>query len=1282
MLDHRTPKRLLLALSILVTSLLIPNATNAQTEIVGRVDSFSGSALADARVSLFAAEDRATEARLRELGTLRPDPLATTRTNDDGGFVLVAPDLGPFTVVAEAPGHTPWELPLVVLEPTALPTVTLGKVRNLTLRVADADDQPLEGALATVDPRNRQGERRPESGIWLPAAQLERSDPDGVLHLRRTAVRSLDLLVWAPGFLEAAIPSGKVESRTVRLRRGVRRSIEVRDADGTPRAGVVVEVGRGSWVAGRTDEHGRLELTAPANRPLPLELITAEGHRTATQLAPTAPDDPLGKVQTIDLETRGIGGRVVEAESGEPLAGALVWPQADRGTFAWTDARGAFTLPSTPPADPTLTRAVLFADAVGHLAQYLPEIPEAPAATQIALPAAHSLAGIVVDPGGRPVIGAEIQAHGDLGRNPFLAPPLPVLARSDADGRFRLPKLANAAEYELITRAQGYAGRRHTVSGADVGGELRLTLEAGRTALGRVLDGEGRGVAGAAAVLFPSRRSERQDLLIDDVHLAHSRDDGRFVQTQVLPGPYDLGVTAPGFAPARIHGLDVEDGSEPFDLGTVVLEPEAVLTGRVTDPEEQPLPGVEVSFLSMVYEIGPQDDQLSTMKVTRTDREGRFTLQGLGRGQTVDLKFKRRGFESRSVFAVEAPNLEPLTVVLEPTLSLGGRVVDEEGKPVAHARVKVDGAVVPGKAGSARFGPDPGLGSHTADAQGRFSVMVPGPGRYTLSARAEGFLRSAKESVEVRGDNSVDRRTLVLGRGARLEGRVLAPDGRPLQNARLAVIEPAPAPGETRIEATSGGNGGYRLAGLPRGRATVEILHPNHPRGVRDVTIDADLVDLDLTLEEGVEVSGRVTDGGRTPVAGARLRLSGSGQGRKNATSSADGSFRFSGVPVGRHQLAAAKEGHAETSLEVWVEATGVVDGPLEVELGRGGAVRGRLLGLDPELWPQVRIAAQHPGRGTISAVADPGGEYRLTPLGTGEWTVAATLRGDASRRVARRVRIDEGAAEPILDLDFAAGVALSGEVTIDGRPVAGALVSLAGGGDGTPAEHRGVRTGPEGGFVVQDLDPGVYTLGVTDLESGRSSRRAVELDTDQWLAIELEATRLRGRVVDARGRGIAEARVEADATDALAAGLRPRARTDGNGAFVLDGISPGTWRLLAHGPGTGRGETTVDVSVGSGSDDLEIVLEGGGEATLHVLTASGQPARRIDAVVLDGDGQTVTAGSFSGGASGRVRIPDLPEGSFEVHLSVAGEEAAQVAIQIPGPPTTVQLSETSEPGD
>ncbi|HEX6202470.1 MAG TPA: carboxypeptidase-like regulatory domain-containing protein, partial [Thermoanaerobaculia bacterium] len=867
-------------------------------------------------------------------------------------------------------------------------------------------------------------------------------------------------------------------------------------------------------------------------------------------------------------------------------------------------------------------------------------------------------------------------------------------ATSGSDGRYRLLRLDPEEAHHLRVEHPGYAPADvelvAPVAGAGRPG-FDVTLVRGTRAHGLVFSTDGRPLAGAVARLVPVRHATPRRgpqpprrTGDDSAELRGTTDaDGRFAVEHLLPGRYDLLVTASGHAPLRVPGVEVPAPPEDGDLGTVSLEPGAEITGRVVDAEGRPLAGVEIRRFERDALYGrlalPGADEAAPLT---TAEDGRFVIADLAAGAVVDLMFDAPGYTQETVSGVTAPPERPLTVELTATAIVAGRVVDGFGDGLAGITVQAmpDEA---GPGGRRRF--DARVAFARTDDDGRFEIENVPPGAVRLAASGGGFRPGEASGIELAPGERRDGVRIELQRGGTLVGRVLAPDGQPLPNALVQVSANLLWGG---IEGRTDGDGRYRLPGLPEGVLQVRAEHSDFVATIREITAGEGEIQLDLQLGAGHRVSGRVVDAGGAPIAGARVMLGGQmvrGLLRP-ATTRADGSFELDGVAPGLWQLSAAKEGWVQAEEPLRLEIDGPVAG-VELRLTAGAAVVGHVRGVDLAEIGRLRVAAgaedRAPGGDTRIGTVDYEGGYRVDGLTPGRWRVMAIL-GEGEGMASGVVELAAGQQEARLDLEMAGDLVLSGRVTLGGRPLSGSEVSLTG------RDHvsfaRG-RTGADGRFRIARLERGRYELSVHDYVEGVAEQREIDLAGDHEVTIDLDAGEVAGRVVDAdTGAPLADAELQLRAGrgsfgDAIASHTRSRAP---DGGFRLRGVAAGSYRLHARREGYGTADVEVGVPPGGTIEGVEVALPPAAGAVIEVRGARGLPPGRVMVAALAAatapdpppDRLTIPAagGFFAPGEGGRVHLTALPAGRWRVHVAAPGFAVAAVDLEAPGPPVPVTL--------
>lgn len=1252
--------------------LLIPAfAAAAPIPVSGLVTGPGGSPVSGARVLLIPIRGLAESARLEMEGKADPDPAATALTGADGAFRLEAPESGMWEVAVEAKGMVPQETLLQpLLEETELPPVSLESDARLEVRVAGPDGKPVAGARVLAgDMVGALGMTRVDLRRWRTSNRAALTDAKGVAVLPRTARERLLVRAGVEGqpFAEQEnVGSGSV---TLRLAPGTAREIRVMDAAGkSPVPGVWVRVGESRWIAGRTDADGRFSVPLAARSKKKVVLTAEDGRQLETYAEPPKPEEKGPRIlQLPALET--LAGRVVSAADGRPVAGALVWNQ-EPSSARRSGVDGSYRIEVIAGRD-----AWPQAAAAGYLPAdtRLGVTPGMRRGPTLALEPALAASGVVVDEQGKPVPGVQVRASPQPTRmrNPVLMLSGGV-SRTSASGRFRVSGLMAEIGYELRLSKAGYAATRAEVPpmepGRPGGSDLRIVLRKGRAGFGRVVDRSDRPVVGAQVELR-QRGGDRRMAIIrmresEPVKYEATSDaTGRFEVKDLPAGTWELTARGSGFAPLTVPGLTVPEGGGSTDLGTVVLIPGVAVEGFAVDPEGRPVPGAEIRVAEATADPMSRFLQQEEPRPVATSAEdGFFRVEDRRAGETVDLDASRPGYAPAVASGVQVPPDQPVRLVLQPSSTVEGRTVDPDGKPVAGVRLFIHPSDPASLGSSFRMFSRSRSRQAISDETGFFRIEDVIPGGFELQAMATGYQRSELDNLEVRAGQELKGLEVVLAPGAAVEGRVFSPSGQPLAGAEVGVTDPT-------VDfffgnATTDGDGRFRLEGIAPGTRSVQAEHKSYRRAVKELEVRLGENSIDLRLEGGVEVRGRVVDEGGTPVASARvsLRAGPRSWNQPDSASGADGSFTIEGVADGTYRVMAEKEGFARSREGVEVTVAGSSLSGIEVKLTAGGSIVGQLSGLEFAELATVQISL---GGSRQSGQVSPDGSYRIDHVEPGEHRVTASLPG-GSRQAEGEVTLEAGAPEARLDLEFSGGITLTGRVLRNGAAATGLNVMLSGAG----LSGRRGDTDHQGRFRFEGLDSGSYELQVFGFNSGARHRETVDLSADRDVLIELQTVAVSGRVVDAADQApIPNAQVilMAAQPDDTAPWQNSETTTDSRGVFRLRDVAEGSWKVRAVQAGYGPEEVDIQVDSGRPVDGLELSLEATEGLLLEVLLPSGRPPDMVHTAVFDPAERVVSRGSFPPGEDGRVRVASVAPGTWELFVDAEGSAPVVVPVTAPG---------------
>jgi hypothetical protein len=391
--------------------------------------------------------------------------------------------------------------------------------------------------------------------------------------------------------------------------------------------------------------------------------------------------------------------------------------------------------------------------------------------------------------------------------------------------------------------------------------------------------------------------------------------------------------------------------------------------------------------------------------------------------------------------------------------------------------------------------------------------------------------------------------------------------------------------------------------------------------------------EVDVVMQRGGALEGRVVDAHDDPVVGARVMVAAvRGSLERMTHTASDGSFAFAAMPAAVTLTAATGDDDApDTRMSVAVPEGDRVEVTVKLPPAReplGVTVvdeRGRPVPV-AEVTARSLVVAS-PLRTT--AFTDDEGHTTLKRARGLPLRIEAAAPGRAATVV-----VTDGSSETVV-IELGVGERVTGEVVaVRGRePVAGAEVALR-----SEATTRHARTGSDGAFVLTDVAPGSASLTVhaagfapaarTVDVPARGGRGDVSVDR-----VELEEEGvIDGDVTDAAGAAVVGARVALDhAPTWLLVGSTPPdvAVSDSRGHFVLRGLGEGTVTLEAYAADLGRASVSgVRVVAGRTTDRVRIAFAAGAHAPSETDTSgsvavtlgeSGSPPTVVVVSVVDG---------------------------------------------------------------
>lgn len=898
---------------------------------------------------------------------------------------------------------------------------------------------------------------------------------------------------------------------------------------------------------------------------------------------------------------------------------------------AQSDAKGAFSL-DTPKDQPVV---VLQVDAkgfapLGRSAERDEELGALP------LSKAELREGRITA-AGKPVANAAAIFTGNSSE---------VIAITNAEGRYSVPDPSKWANSLSVVSPNAALFQELLVMNPNATKNLDRALVSGAPISGTVVGADGKTPA-AKATIF-----------VDGWPLGVSGDDGTFTMTRTPKSWETLEARSGSLSGIRSRP------SNPKDAVTLRLAKPATVTGILLDGKTQaPIAGAVVSLMRAGRFGGDSTTAL-------TNAKGAYTLTPVAAGH-YSVAASHPAYTVTSVNAIVTEGqtiLRNLVGARDPRIS--GVVMDEDKRPVAAAALRVEAAadgggmqmqmmrVTRGPMDVAYSGPD-----------GRFVARASGEGDFNVMGSRKGLPSGKAGPIALAAG---DRKTGVLvtiPRGVAVAGRVTDRDGKPLSGASVSAVPAEAGPGgammmrRVMIGGRSGSDedvvrtnsdGSFSMQ-LKPGNYDFDVRREGFaPKLVRAVTAGSDAKLVEVTLDPGVEITGRVTRGG-VGVEGVNVSAMATGG---NVVTAPDGSFTISDLAPGSTMLNFSR-------FEDGIREMRTVNAPLRdllIEVPAGGRVNGRVIDKatnQPITAFQAGVSNSRSAGGfvmmappSLRSFTTADGTFTLENVPPGPVEVVVQAPGYTTGRTAN-LQMEEGKTLNDVVVSLDTGVRITGKVTgPDGGAIAGVQVSAANGGsgprmmmmNGDPASST--VTDSSGEYVLEAQEPGERILQFAHQKylpaskpvelSGREARVDMQLSS---------GSKISGVVVTESGTPVAEAMVRASSGAGNVFGRS--VVTDANGNFSMESLTPGRYTFNAQKRGHADG-VLRDFDISSGAP-IRITMKAG--ATIFGRV-SGLSEADLQNVTVDARGPE-GGGSAAVDASGNYTIEGAPTGTVRVSAAL-----------------------------
>jgi RNA polymerase sigma factor (sigma-70 family) len=674
-----------------------------------------------------------------------------------------------------------------------------------------------------------------------------------------------------------------------------------------------------------------------------------------------------------------------------------------------------------------------------------------------------------------------------------------------------------------------------------------------------------------------------------------------------------------------------------------------------------PIPGAHVECAHEGAKITAMTDAQGTARVAIPDLGGSWYL---------NVRASRAGLVPLVISWSRTPKSpappEQFRFRMEKAVSVGGRVLDQDRRPVAGATVVIH---VRKRYADSEQKPDVFFVPTRTDADGRWSFCsVPeqpdavsvGAYHHLYLTETDWFRIDDFQPLSVLRDQSA---ILRLRRGTRIDGTVFGSDGRPVPEAAVLYGDESLTTANRIPPVTTDLHGRFTLGITPGAVSVLTARHAGFGPAMQTVQVGTEPQSVTLTLQAPHRLAGRLVDITGRPIARATLALQswrGSRSIEQEITTDSDGRFVWKDAPGDEVRVQVYADGYLRKG-----NVPVVPDTPNQIVLASPTTVKGTVVDAETgQLIPRFSLVhgtVRNAGHGLIWQANKRADEEARKAPGAFEWTFSEQVHQLAVRVVAEGylpaesgLFAQDGAPREFTFRLTKADPIRGSVLNPDGSTAREGIVYLVPAGDALELRNGDVpqnwrqekihaQVSPGGRFTLPPQKEDWLLVALSD--AGFATGHQRDLPTGNILRLQPWA-RVSGTVrVGTKPAAELELRLQPEEADTPVAEEEPRTfrqydfTTDAKGRFQLPRVMPGHYDVIRVVPNGVRRITFVKLAALDliAGRSHELMIGGSGRpvtgrvvipanvpwmvrnAAIEPRTATGKPVQLGVQISLDG---------------------------------------------------------------